>query len=461
MFYNNNFQMFKQIHRPLIFQLQKCSTMVQKKSKPHMILDENIDKLIKANELKPRKHEGVIHRATLELPKWIIQAMKYMLEDYPKSEIIKDATYLHRYLNFKMLPPENYNTESKYMEVQESIMKRRKYKNILESEDNDLLPEIHDKTMKVLKTKINPWAPIQYDRYRSLMYMLGRGAQDYAILYKIMKEIKSRDEEFRPKTLLDFGSGIGTVSWVANEFWYQSLKERMCIDISKEMNNLAEGIINLADPKFKSTGFYREYLPITSVPKFDIVVSSMSLLELPNRKTRLDIIANLWRKTEKYLILVEYGTKGGFQIISEARDFIHQMINIQQKRDPNNRAFIFSPCPHDKDCPMDISKDHTCHFTTKFFQISFSKTLIPRSESYTYVVFKKDADREEKDHWPRIVRPVIVRSCHSICRVCTSAGKLQELHFTKAKHDRSLYYCARNSRWGDQLPIEIDKNEEE
>lgn len=40
----------------------------------------------------------------------------------------------------------------------------------------------------------------------------------------------------------------------------------------------------------------------------------MSLLELPNRKTRLDTIANLWRKTEKYLILVEYGTKGGFQV---------------------------------------------------------------------------------------------------------------------------------------------------
>lgn len=201
-----------------------------------MILDENIDKLIKANELKPRKHEGVIHRATLELPRWIIQAMSHMLEgndsqiinnlcikkiyypnnfliDYPKSEIIKDGKYLHRYLNSKMPPPENYNTESKYMEVKESIMKQRKYQNISESEDNDLLPEIHDKTMKVLKKKINPWAPIQYDTYRSLMYMLGRGAQDYAILYKIMKEIKSRDEKFRPKTLLDFGSGIGTVSW--------------------------------------------------------------------------------------------------------------------------------------------------------------------------------------------------------------------------------------------------------
>ncbi|KAK0166783.1 hypothetical protein PV327_004268 [Microctonus hyperodae] len=460
MFYNNNFQMFKQIHRPLIFQLQKCSTKVQRKLKPCMTLDENIDKLIKADELKPRKQEGVIHRATLELPKWIIRAMKSKLEDYPKSDIIKNGIHLHRYLNSMMPPPEKYNTESQYIEVQESIMKQRKYQNMTEFDNIDILPELHDKTIKVLKKKISPWAPIQYDKYRGLSYMLGRGAQDYAILYKIMKEIKTRDKKFRPKTLLDFGSGIGTVSWVTNEFWHHSLKERMCIDISKEMNDLAEAIINLADPKFKNTGFYREYLPITSVPKFDIVVSSMSLLELPNRKTRLDIISSLWRKTEKYLVLVEYGTKGGFQIISEARDFIHQMINIQQSRNSNNRGFVFSPCPHDADCPMKMNEDHKCAFETKFFQISFNNTLIPRTESYTYVVFKKDADREEKDYWPRIVRPVIVRSRHSICRVCTSAGKLQELHFTKAKHDRSLYYCARNSRWGDRLPIKIDENEE-
>lgn len=34
------------------------------------------------------------------------------------------------------------------------------------------------------------------------------------------------------------------------------------------MNNLAEGIINLAETKFKSTGFYREYLPIATVVRF-------------------------------------------------------------------------------------------------------------------------------------------------------------------------------------------------
>lgn len=48
---------------------------------------------------------------------------------------------------------------------------------------------------------------------RAAMYVAGRLAPDYASLYKIMAEMKKRDPQFSPLTLLDFGSGVGTSMW--------------------------------------------------------------------------------------------------------------------------------------------------------------------------------------------------------------------------------------------------------
>lgn len=49
-------------------------------------------------------------------------------------------------------------------------------------------------------------------------------------------------------------------------------------------------------------------------------------------------------------------------------------------------------------------------------------------------------DRSETDEkWPRIVRPVLTRSKHTVCRMCTSSGKLQEIIFTAKKHGKYVF----------------------
>uniref|UniRef100_A0A1B0DEZ6 Integrase catalytic domain-containing protein n=1 Tax=Phlebotomus papatasi TaxID=29031 RepID=A0A1B0DEZ6_PHLPP len=98
-----------------------------------------------------------------------------------------------------------------------------------------------------------------------------------------------------------------------------------------------------------------------------------------------------------------------------------------------------------------------CNFTVKYENLSaFHKNRI-QNEIFSYVVLRKkprDLSRSE-DSWPRIVRPVLVRAKHSICRMCTKEGKLQEVIFTSAKHGKLTYQCARRSNWGDRLPINI------
>lgn len=69
------------------------------------------------------------------------------------------------------------------------------------------------KAKKILKENIYNWQPINFDKLTCLTYLVSRSVQNYAVSCKIFNEIKLRDKNFKPQTLLDFGSGVGTVMW--------------------------------------------------------------------------------------------------------------------------------------------------------------------------------------------------------------------------------------------------------
>lgn len=71
--------------------------------------------------------------------------------------------------------------------------------------------------------------------------------------------------------------------------------------------------------------------------KYDLVLCAYSLFELPDIKTRLELLLNLWNKCDDYLVIVERGTKAGFTLINEAREFLID----QCKKD--NSGHVFSP----------------------------------------------------------------------------------------------------------------------
>lgn len=73
--------------------------------------------------------------------------------------------------------------------------------------------ENHERILKYLKTKIHAWEPEDYTAHNCILYLLGRGMPEYAVLYKIMYEIKMRDKKYTPESVFDFGSGLGTAIW--------------------------------------------------------------------------------------------------------------------------------------------------------------------------------------------------------------------------------------------------------
>lgn len=65
-----------------------------------------------------------------------------------------------------------------------------------------------------------------------------RTAAEFASLVNIFKNIKAEDNEFKPRTLFDFGSGVCSSLWAGREI-FGHFSEGFFIDSSKHINDLA------------------------------------------------------------------------------------------------------------------------------------------------------------------------------------------------------------------------------
>uniref|UniRef100_A0A1B0CI71 Putative methyltransferase-like protein 17 n=1 Tax=Lutzomyia longipalpis TaxID=7200 RepID=A0A1B0CI71_LUTLO len=396
-------------------------------------LEQNVAKALEKVEYKPRKHPGVVKVKTIPMPEFLEETIPKVIGDYPLGAICRDAEALDRYLWSRHPPP---------------------------TERHDANNKLYNKVQARLKKEVYAWKNMQYDTYTSLQYLLGRSPGEYAAMYRILTEIRDRDPSFTPRSYFDFGSGVGSALWATIGIWPKGgIFEYFMVDASAEMNDLAEQILRRGnhdkEPMIRNF-FFRQFLPASTTNTYDLVVCAYTLFELPSKDARLKTIKTLWAKCENYLILVERGTRVGFHLITEARNFL-------LKIDPEN-CHVHSPCPHDATCPRLADPDKTpCNFEAKYENLQAFHKDRYKTETFSYVVLQKkprDPCRTENS-WPRIVRPVLVRSKHSICRMCTKEGRLQEIIFTAAKHGKQVYQCARKSNLGDRLPISIINPESE
>ena len=190
----------------------------------------------------------------------------------------------------------------------------------------------------ILRQKLYTWKPIAYNAYKSLEYLFGRSAQEFSIVSRIFSEIAERHPDFKPRSFFDFGSGVGTGIWAASELWKSSIFEYFLVDTSRDMNDLSELILRDGDENKEiplRTVNYRQFLPSSVDLKYDLVLSAFTLLELPDAKTRLETVLKLWNKCDRFLVIVEQGTKSGFKAVNEVRDFI--------LHSSAEKASIFSP----------------------------------------------------------------------------------------------------------------------
>ncbi|KAI4809430.1 hypothetical protein KUCAC02_018311 [Chaenocephalus aceratus] len=363
-----------------------------------------------------RNHPGVTNLKTLRLPEELqMAARKSPVEE---SSLRKRAVKLEKELWEKEM--------EKKADIDEQLLEDR----------------IRKKVFSELKKTTYHWKTTRYDEELGVVYMAARLAGGYAAVKRALNEIKKKDSSFAPQSLLDFGSGLGTVVWASHSHWGDSLKEMVCVDSSGPMNVLAERLLKgdeeRVEPHIKQV-YFRQFLPVSPKVQFDLVVAAFTLSELQNVKEREDTVLTLWRKTSSYLVLVENGTKEGHQMLMEARD---TLLKKQDKIVHDIRpAAVFAPCPHERTCPKLASAITTpCNFNQMYQPLPLPGRNERQTEKFSYLIL---ARTELEDTETR----------HVHCRMCCPDGKLQHLVVTARKQSRDVYRCARSSDWGDRLPM--------
>ncbi|KAM4881471.1 ribosome assembly protein METTL17, mitochondrial [Thomomys bottae] len=392
-----------------------------------------------------RKHPGILHLPHLRLPQTLASAAQLQLLEKPIPNMDKRVQALTNYLWSRHLPVEPEELRQKAMDLE---------KKILENPDSFQTEEkLREAVLRALRRTTYHWQNLNYNEELSLLYMAARLDGGFAAVSRAFHEIHSRIPEFKPQTLMDFGSGTGSVTWAAHSTWGQSLREYVCVDNSTAMLNLAEkllkGGLESGEPYIPGV-FFRQFLPVSPKVQFDIVVSAFALSELPSKAWRTKVVQTLWRKTNHFLVLVENGTKAGHRLLMEARDLVLKGTE-KVSLDPRP-SFVFAPCPHELPCPqLTTSPPLACSFSQAYHPIPFSWNKRPKEEIFSMVILTRGSP-EETNRWPRLTQPILKRPRHVHCHLCCPDGRMEHAVITARRHGKDLYRCARVSSWGDLLP---------
>ncbi|XP_019790745.1 ribosome assembly protein METTL17, mitochondrial isoform X4 [Tursiops truncatus] len=361
-----------------------------------------------------RRHPGILQLSHVRLPQVLVDAAQLLLLESSMPNMEKQVQALTNYLWSRHLPVEPEDLQRRAVHLE---------KKFLENADSCQMEKLCGEVLHALRRTTYHWQELSYSEGLSLVYMAARLDGGFAAVSRAFHEIQARLPEFQPQTLMDFGSGTGSVTWAAHSTWGQSLREYMCVDSSAAMLELAEKLLKGGSGSgmpYVPGVFFRQFLPVSPKVQFDVVVSAFSLSELPSKANRTDVVQTLWRKTGHFLILVENGTKAGHSLLMDARDLV---LNGKEKSPLDPRpGFVFAP------------------------------NKKPKEEKFSMVILARGSP-EEANRWPRITQPVLKRPRHVHCHLCCPDGHMQHAVITARRHGRDLYRCARVSSWGDRLPV--------
>ncbi|XP_061775543.1 methyltransferase-like protein 17, mitochondrial isoform X2 [Nerophis ophidion] len=408
-----------------------------------------------------KRHPGISHLKTLRLPEEMQTAARSIIDRAQVTQLPDRTLKLTNFLWSRKRAVEDFTLRQKALSLEKKLWKKAVEKG--DNMDNHVVLEgVQREVFSELRRTIYHWTPLKYNEELGVVYMASRMAGGYAAVRRALNEIKKRDPTFAPHSLLDFGSGLGTVAWASHFYWADTLKEIVCVDSSGPMNILAERLLKGDEehaPSHIKHVYFRQFLPVSPKVQFDLVTSAFTLSEISSIKEREEAVFTLWRKTSSYLLLVENGTKEGHQILMEARDTLLQK---KEERVYDSRpASVFAPCSHEKTCPkLALMPALPCNFRQKYMPLNGHNSQI---EKFSYLILTRAPPPEAKSNmsveWSRLIASPQPRTRHVHCRLCCPDGQLKHVVVTPRKHGRDLYRCARSSEWGDQLPLIPDEED--
>lgn len=284
----------------------------------------------------------------------------------------------------------------------------------------------------------------------AMSYLGLRTAATYAQIYGAFLQIQELLPHWKPKTMLDIGSGPGTGVWAAKTIW-PMLKSATCLDRERRFLSIGKAIQSEAqlDITLSWQLGNAAYVIENDTTQYDIVVIANMLdeLEIPQRE---HLIGSAFNHRKGIMLILEPGTPLGSSIVEHAaKSLSHTQIIAPY----SNNTLI-----HDD--------NHWLHFSQRFIRPEFLRRIRQhmREESlmasdweeakYSYVAFGKDIQTEKI--WGRCIGDPTFYKGYLQVPILTDKG-IESIKVMK-RH-KTQYVFAKKLRWGDTISTQYFSQE--
>jgi ribosomal protein RSM22 (predicted rRNA methylase) len=316
------------------------------------------------------------------------------------------------------------------MELPQAL--RQAVEAVLEHTPLSDLSKAAEKLSSRYRSEVNDGTFHLSDELAAKAYLATRLPATFAAVSACLVAVSKVKPEFSPTTLLDVGSGPGTVLWAASEIF--PLEKATLLEASPTIRSLGEKLGSpIAETQWQTVNASTAFEAMPS----ELVTAAYVLNEL-NDEARANLINRLWSLTQDVLLIVEPGTPTGWQRILRARD---QLINAG--------AHVIAPCPHHDACPL--VEPQWCHFSqrvvrSKLHRQAKSAEVGWEDEKYSYLAVSRTPGLQVQ---ARVLGTPKTRRGLVQLELCKKDGTAQEQ--TISKREGELFRRARRVDWGDTL----------
>lgn len=257
-------------------------------------------------------------------------------------------------------------------------MLKSKIESLLEGHSLNTLSKAREKLTTTYRGRDDKGSVKTLDSdYQRLAYVASRLPATYAAVNQVLKELLRRSPNEQIVSILDVGAGPGTALLAAVDVGLPLASATL---LERDPGFIALGKKLTQDFELETRWICQNANKEFNFEPHDLVIASYSLNELLE-KDRFSLVDKLWDLTNKFLVIVEPGSKAAYDSLMKLRQ--HLILK---------GAHLLAPCPHSQQCPL--AKDDWCHFSARLERSSLHRktkdaTLNYEDEKFSYLIFSK------------------------------------------------------------------------
>jgi ribosomal protein RSM22 (predicted rRNA methylase) len=270
-------------------------------------------------------------------------------------------------------------------------------------------------------------------------YLAARLPATYAAVRASLDQLAEAQPDFSPRTLLDVGSGPGTVLWAVADAW-PGLEAATMLEASASARAMGERLAAGGIAARTAWLAGDATLGLSDASPADLVTLTYVLDELAPAAI-VKLVDRLWAATGDTLLVVEPGTPTGWRRILDVRAQLTAA-----------GAHLLAPCPHHAPCPL--AAPDWCHFSrrvarSRLHRLTKDADVPWEDEKFVYLAASRHAPAQASA--ARVLAPPRTGSGKVTLKLCRPDKSLAERMLTK--RDGETFRAARRVDWGDTIRI--------